>query len=149
MRRDVEPRRAVVAPEITGVRCRVVLDPRRCTSRFFFSPRLGMLKIMSKMGISLLSSYHGAQIFEAIGIGDELLGLAFRGTPSRLGGMRTEDLAHETVSFVVSTRRSRVWKGTAPCMAGGDSQSEPNVGGRRSGCRLWPEPQTKLVRFTS
>lgn len=54
------------------------------------------------MGISLLSSYHGAQIFEAIGIGEDLLNLGFRGTPSRLGGLKTEDLACETASFMVS-----------------------------------------------
>ncbi|CAN0141462.1 unnamed protein product, partial [Discosporangium mesarthrocarpum] len=60
----------------------------------------GILKIMSKMGISLLSSYQGAQIFEAIGIGAGLLDLGFRGTPSRLGGLETEDLANETASFL-------------------------------------------------
>jgi glutamate synthase (ferredoxin) len=43
----------------------------------------GLLKILSKMGISLLSSYQAAQIFEAIGIGGDLLNLAFRGTGSR------------------------------------------------------------------
>jgi glutamate synthase (ferredoxin) len=59
----------------------------------------GLLKILSKMGISLLSSYQGAQIFEAIGIGDDLLELCFRGTASRLGGLTVEDLAHETLSF--------------------------------------------------
>jgi glutamate synthase (ferredoxin) len=59
----------------------------------------GLLKILSKMGISLLSSYQGAQIFEAIGIGDDLLELCFRGTASRLGGLTLEDLAHETLSF--------------------------------------------------
>lgn len=56
---------------------------------------------MSKMGISLLSSYQGAQIFEAIGIGGDLLNLGFRGTPSRLGGLETHDLACETASFMV------------------------------------------------
>lgn len=56
---------------------------------------------MSKMGISLLSSYQGAQIFEAIGIGEDLLNLGFRGTPSRLGGLETHDLACETASFMV------------------------------------------------
>ena len=59
----------------------------------------GLLKILSKMGISLLSSYQGAQIFEAIGIGSDLLKLAFRGTTSRLGGLNLMDLAQETVSF--------------------------------------------------
>ncbi|MBE9077821.1 glutamate synthase subunit alpha [Romeria aff. gracilis LEGE 07310] len=60
---------------------------------------MGLLKILSKMGISLLSSYQGAQIFEAIGIGLDLLELAFRGTVSRLGGLGIEELAHETMSF--------------------------------------------------
>jgi len=59
----------------------------------------GLLKILSKMGISLITSYQGAQIFEAIGIGPDLLELAFRGTTSRLGGLSLADLAQETVSF--------------------------------------------------
>ena len=46
----------------------------------------GVLKILSKIGISLLSSYHGAQIFEAIGLGKALIDTAFVGTPSRVGG---------------------------------------------------------------
>ncbi|NEP14205.1 MAG: glutamate synthase large subunit [Symploca sp. SIO2C1] len=59
----------------------------------------GLLKILSKMGISLLSSYHGAQIFEAIGIGPDLLALAFNGTTSRLGGLSMPDLAQEVIAF--------------------------------------------------
>jgi len=59
----------------------------------------GLLKILSKMGISLLSSYHGAQIFEAIGIGADLLHLGFYGTASRLGGLTVADLANEVLMF--------------------------------------------------
>jgi glutamate synthase (ferredoxin) len=59
----------------------------------------GLLKILSKMGISLLSSYHGAQIFEAIGIGGDLLELAFRGTASRIGGLTVKDLAQENMNL--------------------------------------------------
>lgn len=59
----------------------------------------GLLKILSKMGISLLSSYHGAQIFEAIGIGGDLLELGFRGTVSRIGGLSVAELASEVLSF--------------------------------------------------
>ncbi|MDJ0554991.1 MAG: glutamate synthase-related protein [Microcoleaceae cyanobacterium MO_207.B10] len=59
----------------------------------------GLLKILSKMGISLLSSYQGAQIFEAIGIGGDLLELAFRGTTSRVGGLTVAELAQEVISF--------------------------------------------------
>jgi glutamate synthase (ferredoxin) len=55
----------------------------------------GLLKILSKMGISLLTSYHGAQIFEALGIGDEVIERSFVGTTSRIGGMTLEDIASE------------------------------------------------------
>ncbi|MFB2880867.1 glutamate synthase-related protein [Floridanema aerugineum] len=59
----------------------------------------GLLKILSKMGISLLSSYQGAQIFEAIGINSELLQLGFKGTASRIGGLTVKELASEVMSF--------------------------------------------------
>lgn len=59
----------------------------------------GLLKILSKMGISLLSSYQAAQIFEAIGIGGDLLALGFRGTTSRIGGLSISELAQEVLSF--------------------------------------------------
>lgn len=59
----------------------------------------GLLKILSKMGISLITSYQGAQIFEAVGIGPDLLNLAFWGTASRLGGLSIAELAQETNTF--------------------------------------------------
>lgn len=59
----------------------------------------GLLKILSKMGISLLSSYQAAQIFEAIGIGGDLLALGFQGTTSRIGGLSVSELAQEVLSF--------------------------------------------------
>jgi glutamate synthase (ferredoxin) len=59
----------------------------------------GLLKILSKMGISLLTSYQGAQIFEAIGIGREVLDIAFKGTTSRIGGLTMADVAQETMTF--------------------------------------------------
>ena len=57
----------------------------------------GLLKILSKMGISLLTSYAGAQIFEAVGLGDEVVDRSFKGTTSRIGGMTFDDVASETV----------------------------------------------------
>ena len=60
----------------------------------------GLKKILAKMGISLLSSYTGAQIFEAIGIGGTLIDTAFVGTPSRVGGMDVADVEAEMKSFV-------------------------------------------------
>jgi glutamate synthase (ferredoxin) len=59
----------------------------------------GLRKILSKIGISMLASYHGAQIFEAIGIGADLIDLAFSGTTSRVAGLSLEELASETLAF--------------------------------------------------
>jgi glutamate synthase (ferredoxin) len=58
----------------------------------------GILKIMSKMGISLLSCYHGAQIFEAYGLGRQIVDLAFTGSVSRIGGLSLNDLQREAES---------------------------------------------------
>jgi len=55
----------------------------------------GVLKIMSKMGISTLSSYRGAQVFEALGLSQELIDLYFTGTTSRLGGIGLDEIAAE------------------------------------------------------
>nr|QCI06091.1 glutamate synthase [Dicranema revolutum] len=57
----------------------------------------GLLKILSKMGISLLSSYHGAQIFEILGLGTELVDIAFIGTTSCLNGMTLDELILQTI----------------------------------------------------
>ncbi|HLU49799.1 MAG TPA: glutamate synthase central domain-containing protein, partial [Planctomycetota bacterium] len=55
----------------------------------------GMLKVMGKMGISTLQSYKGAQIFEALGLKDEVIDRCFAGTPSRIQGCGFEVLAEE------------------------------------------------------
>ncbi len=56
----------------------------------------GLLKIMSKMGVSTVASYTGAQIFEAIGLGTEVIETCFAGTTSRLSGVGFDALAEET-----------------------------------------------------
>jgi glutamate synthase (NADPH) large chain len=55
----------------------------------------GVLKVMSKMGISTVASYTGSQIFEALGIGSDLIDKFFTGTPSRLGGIDLGVIAEE------------------------------------------------------
>ena len=55
----------------------------------------GMLKVMAKMGISTLQSYKGAQIFEAVGLADEVVERCFAGTASRVQGVGFEVLAEE------------------------------------------------------
>jgi len=57
----------------------------------------GILKILSKMGISTLRSYRGAQIFEALGLDDDLIGKYFTGTASRIGGTGLEGIIEETL----------------------------------------------------
>lgn len=59
----------------------------------------GILKIMAKMGISTVSSYRGAQIFEAIGINSSVINRCFTGTPSRLSGIGFEHIAAESLHF--------------------------------------------------
>jgi glutamate synthase (ferredoxin) len=56
-----------------------------------------ILKIMSKMGISTVSAYHGAQIFEAIGLSQELVDRCFTGTPSRISGIGFEEIARDVL----------------------------------------------------
>ncbi|MBI3996179.1 MAG: glutamate synthase large subunit [Candidatus Omnitrophica bacterium] len=59
----------------------------------------GVLKIMSKMGISTVGSYRGAQIFEALGIAKELIEECFPGTPSRIGGITYEHIAEAVLAL--------------------------------------------------
>jgi glutamate synthase domain-containing protein 2/glutamate synthase domain-containing protein 1/glutamate synthase domain-containing protein 3 len=64
----------------------------------------GLLKTMSKMGISTISSYCGAQIFEAVGLDEELVDKHFTGTASRIGGIGLDVLAEEALE-----RHFRAW----------------------------------------
>ena len=57
----------------------------------------GMLKVMAKMGISTLQSYKGAQIFEAVGLNDEVIDRCFAGTASRIQGVDFDVLAEEAL----------------------------------------------------
>src|SRR5690606_25505426 len=57
----------------------------------------GMLKVMAKMGISTLQSYKGAQIFEALGLDDEVVDRCFAGTVSRLKGVGFDVLEQEAL----------------------------------------------------
>ncbi|AWB09490.1 glutamate synthase (NADH) large subunit [Thermodesulfobium acidiphilum] len=57
----------------------------------------GVMKVASKMGISTLQSYMGAQIFECVGIGKEVIDKYFTGTPSRIGGINLDIIKQETL----------------------------------------------------
>lgn len=70
-------------------------DMDKATRNYIKAVNKGMLKIMSKMGISTLHSYRGAQIFEAIGINREVIDRYFVGTPSRIGGIGMGGIVRE------------------------------------------------------
>ncbi|CAJ1415503.1 unnamed protein product [Effrenium voratum] len=59
----------------------------------------GLKKIMSKMGISVLESYRGAQIFQCIGLDQKVIDRAFTGTPCSAGGLSFTDIANESMMF--------------------------------------------------
>ena len=78
----------------------------------------GLLKIMSKMGISTIASYRGAQIFEALGINQALVDRWFTGTPSRIGGIGLEEIEDD-----VRRRHTEAFQPEAPLSA-----RLPNIG---------------------
>src|SRR5258708_38774292 len=65
---------------------------------FFKAISKGVFKTMAKMGISTLQSYRGAQIFEAVGLNQELVDQYFTGTPSRIGGVKLDIIAEEALA---------------------------------------------------
>ncbi|MEZ4634843.1 MAG: glutamate synthase large subunit [Caldilineaceae bacterium] len=75
------------------------LNQTQAYNHFVKSLDKGLLKIMSKMGISTLDSDCGAQIFEAIGVGEDLLDVAFVGTPSVVGGVSFASVAEDVLSW--------------------------------------------------
>lgn len=74
----------------------------------------GLLKILSKMGISTIASYRGAQLFEAIGLSEEVVGLSFKGVSSRIKGARFEDLESDQKLLA-----AEAWSARKPIQQGG------------------------------
>ena len=86
----------------------------------------GLLKVISKMGISTLFSYCGAQIFEAVGLNQEVIDRYFTGTASRVGGVGLEEIEREVLE-----RHRRAFSAVE------DGPEELEVGGSTSsGCRV-------------
>ena len=71
------------------------VDAGAAVKKYIKASGKGVLKIMSKMGVSTVASYTGAQIFEAIGLGSDLVDEYFTGTVSRLGGIGLDEIAAE------------------------------------------------------
>ena len=96
------------------------LSEREAFRRYLKAASKGVLKVMSKMGISTVASYTGAQVFEAIGLDRGLADRYFHGTPSRLGGIGLAELAEE-----VARRHRYAYEGPGA----GPGELELEVGG--------------------
>ncbi|MEI6586983.1 MAG: glutamate synthase large subunit, partial [Sediminibacterium sp.] len=74
------------------------LEPDYLKKNYIKAVNEGLLKVFSKMGISTLQSYQGAQIFEIIGLNSEVVDTYFTGATSRIQGMGLDEIARETLS---------------------------------------------------
>ncbi|MFC7340595.1 glutamate synthase large subunit [Saccharopolyspora griseoalba] len=79
----------IATGQITGVR------PKDAIRNYVQALVKGVLKVMSKMGISTVGAYTAAQVFEAVGLSRELVDAYFQGTTSKLGGVGLDELAEE------------------------------------------------------
>ena len=90
------------------IRCGEVLgEPSICYKNYRKGINKGLLKIMSKMGISAVSSYRGAQLFEAVGLSREVVDTAFCGVASRIEGSGFEELEREQQQLAARAWTSR------------------------------------------
>ena len=84
------------------------LEPEYLKKNYIKAVNEGLLKVFSKMGISTLQSYQGAQIFEIIGLNNSVVDKYFTGATSRIEGMGLDEIARETLAkhlFAFSTER--------------------------------------------
>ncbi|MFY1583316.1 glutamate synthase large subunit [Micromonospora sp. WMMD734] len=100
----------------------VGVEPAKAVRNYVKALGKGVLKIMSKMGISTVSSYCGAQVFEAVGLDTRLVDRYFRGTPSTIGGIGLAGIHTE-----VAARHGQAWPtpgtaGSARLEVGGEYQ---------------------------
>jgi glutamate synthase (NADPH/NADH) large chain len=80
------------------------INPRKAMRNYIKACGKGVLKVMSKMGISTVASYTGAQVFEAIGLSSEVVDKYFTGTVSRIEGVGLDEIAREVLA-----RHKKAW----------------------------------------
>jgi glutamate synthase (NADPH/NADH) large chain len=92
----------------------IQIDPLDSHENYRKGINKGLMKILSKMGISTISSYRGAQLFEAIGLSSEVVSQCFKGVSSRIEGARFEDFQYEQ-----SLLAKDAWTARKPIQQGG------------------------------
>ncbi|AMD88030.1 glutamate synthase subunit alpha [Actinomyces radicidentis] len=76
----------------------IKVEPDKAVENLVHALGHGVLKVMSKMGISTVASYRGAQVFQAVGLSQELVDEYFTGTPTPLGGIGLDVIAEEVLA---------------------------------------------------
>ncbi|AZZ94394.1 glutamate synthase large subunit [Hahella sp. KA22] len=92
----------------------VLIDPIEAKNNYRKGINKGLLKILSKMGISTIASYRGAQLFEAVGLADDIVDLCFCGVPSRIQGASFYDFQAEQAELA-----KMAWAKRKPILQGG------------------------------
>ena len=92
----------------------LALEPLHSQENYRKGINKGLLKILSKMGISTIASYRGAQLFEAVGLSDEIVNLCFKGVSSRIQGARFEDFENDQKKIA-----KEAWLARKPIRPGG------------------------------
>ncbi|MGH1430161.1 MAG: glutamate synthase large subunit [Neptuniibacter sp.] len=92
----------------------IQIDPLQSHENYRKGINKGLMKILSKMGISTIASYRGAQLFEAIGLSSEIVDLCFKGVTSRIEGARFEDF-----QFEQGLLAKEAWTARKPIQSGG------------------------------
>ncbi|MCS5561724.1 MAG: glutamate synthase large subunit, partial [Marinobacter nauticus] len=92
----------------------MLMDPIEAKNNYRKGINKGLLKILSKMGISTITSYRGAQLFEAIGLADNVVDLCFKGVPSRIQGADFFDFQQDQEQLAAVA-----WKPRKPISQGG------------------------------
>lgn len=105
----VHPRLALDASaRLSATRGLESVTPKELRQNYIAMMEYGFLKVMAKMGISTASGYRGAQIFETLGLGEDVVDYCFAGTPARLGGIGFSALEDD-----IRTRHAEAFAATA------------------------------------
>jgi glutamate synthase (ferredoxin) len=89
-----------------------VESTRQALLQFRAAIEEGVLKILSKLGISSLDAYRGAQTFDALGLAQEVIDICFEGTPSPIGGLGFEEIAQDVLE-----RHRQTFESSSPALA--------------------------------
>jgi len=85
----------------------MLMDPIEAKNNYRRGIGKGLLKILSKMGISTIASYRGSQLFEAVGLSDDIVDLCFKGVASRIQGASFDDLQNEQALLAKEAFKAR------------------------------------------